>query len=110
MLDASSAPSTARPPPPTSHHTSDHSHLPPPRRTRPGGSEPPLRVLVIHPDPAALAAVSDRLAQEGVRHVAVVGCLDRPHALLQSVYRAGVHDLREFLFIQSMVRMRHFLF
>jgi hypothetical protein len=91
------------PPPSSFPPSSDHSHLCPAHRSRPGVADPPLRVLVIHPDAAALASISDRLVQEGVRHVAVVGSTDRPHALLQDVYRAGVHDLHEFLFIHSMV-------
>lgn len=62
-----------------------------------------MRILAVHPDPDELATISESLVEEGVPHIAVVGSDDKPKELLQAIYRAGVHDLHEFLFIQSLV-------
>jgi alkanesulfonate monooxygenase SsuD/methylene tetrahydromethanopterin reductase-like flavin-dependent oxidoreductase (luciferase family) len=72
-------------------------------RSDANGLDQPLRILVIHPDLEDLAAISESLAAEDVPHIAIVGSPDNPKELLQAVYRAGVHDLHEFLFVQSLV-------
>lgn len=60
-------------------------------------------MLVMHPQTEDLAAISESLAQEDVPHLAIVGSAENPKELLQAIYRAGVHDLHEFLFVQSLV-------
>ena len=63
----------------------------------------PLRLLLVHPDADTLLHISSALLKEGVVHIAVIGSVQNPRELLQAIYRAGVHDLHQFLFIKSLV-------
>lgn len=58
-----------------------------------------------HSSIQVLGEVSDRLYQQGVPHVAVLGDLRRPRELLRAAYRAGVQDVHDFLFVQSLVSL-----
>jgi hypothetical protein len=85
--------------------TSDQSHSYACSRSEGNDLDHPLRILVIHPHPEALASISKSFAKEDVPHIAIVGSGDKPKELLQAIYRAGVHDLHEFLFVQSLVSL-----
>ena len=89
------------------HFTSDQSHPWLCSRSEAHHPDQPLRILVIHPDADDLAAMSESLAKEDVPHIAIVGSSDKPKELLQAIYHAGVHDLHEFLFVQSLVSFHH---
>ncbi|KAL4457259.1 hypothetical protein ABPG75_012124 [Micractinium tetrahymenae] len=67
---------------------------------RSGTSAP--RLLVSHPDAAALASLSERLSASGTAHVAVQAVAHNPAALVQAARVAGVENLREFVFLTSL--------
>lgn len=60
-------------------------------------------LLIIHRDPRVLATISDKLiSQHNISHIAVVGSIQNPNQLLSSVYHAGVCNIEELLFVQSL--------
>ena len=68
-----------------------------------GGKQGKFYLLIIHYDAVQLERISKKLVQEGLPHSAVLWKTDAPDELLHAIYQAGVQDLQEFLFIQSIV-------
>lgn len=64
----------------------------------------PIKLLIAHSSADVVEDVSTRLHAEGIPHYAILGDLSRPRELLRAAYQAGVQDIQDFLFIQSLVR------
>jgi len=62
-------------------------------------------MLIIDNDKRKLARISDRLSLDKIPHIVVVGSIAQPYELLRAIYRSGVQDVDEFLFIQSLVSL-----
>lgn len=63
------------------------------------------RLLVSHPDAATLASLSVRLSAGGAPHIAVQAAAQHPAALVQAARAAGVDNLRDFVFLTSLVSL-----